>query len=314
VEKTFRTFPVHKLVSLKYPIEGNSIDLAFGSAFDHAISQFTYYASYASYDKSLKMKAFRHFLYEFNHNTQLSYEQRKPYMIKAWRMLNAFITTPIFQERLLRDRTRAVIINDVAMFAQPDFVNRLSQTIYEVKTYELKDKELLHATYQTKLFQLAYPKFKAVIVGFIYDGQRANPQYVTLEPLTLQETQTLLNDIIEYANHGEIEVQKLGDVVFDRVSIHYDKDGKYHEEDRKTYYGRFYYNDFFDEEDYWEEDYWDEDYDSYVAESEHEKPKQDTKQNVTQTSQAEHRKLKTLDRMLKKYGAYIEALKKENTS
>jgi hypothetical protein len=254
------------------------------------------------------MKAFRHFLYEFNHNIHLSYEQRKPYVIKAWRMLNAFITTPIFQERLLRDRTRAVIINDVAMFAQPDFVNRLSQTIYEVKTYELRDKELLHATYQTRLFQLAYPKFKAVIIGFIYDGQRANTQYVTLEPLTPQETKTLLNDIIEYANHGETELQRLEDVVFDRVSIHYDGDGKYHEENnRRIYYGRFYYDDFFDEEDYWEEDY-----DSYVEEPEHEKTKQDTKQNVRQTAQTERKKSKTLDRMLKKYGTYIEALRKEN--
>jgi|GEM_PF-675836 len=256
MEKTFRTFPVHKLVSFKYPIEGNNIDLAFGSAFDHAISQFTYYASHASYDKSLKMKAFKHFLYEFNHSIQLSYQQRKPYVMKAWRMLNAFITTPIFQERLLRDRTRAVIIDDVAMFAQPDFVNRMQEVIYEVKTYELKDKELLHATYQTRLFQLAYPKFKAVIIGFIYDGQRANLQYVTLEPLTPQETKTLLDDIIEYANHGEIELRGLEDVVFDRVSIHYDKDGKYYEEnDRRIYYGRFYYNNFFDEEDYWDEDY-----------------------------------------------------------
>jgi hypothetical protein len=71
VTAIYKTFPVHKLVSSKYPIEDNSIDLAFGSAFDHAISQFTYYASHASYDKSLKMKAFRHFLYEFNHNIQL---------------------------------------------------------------------------------------------------------------------------------------------------------------------------------------------------------------------------------------------------
>jgi hypothetical protein len=58
VTAIYKTFPVHKLVSSKYPIEDNSIDLAFGSAFDHAISQFTYYASHASYDKTHQAKIF----------------------------------------------------------------------------------------------------------------------------------------------------------------------------------------------------------------------------------------------------------------
>jgi hypothetical protein len=93
-------------------------------------------------------------------------------------------------------------------------------------------------------------------------------------------------------------MQELDDVIFDRVSIHYDKDGKYHEKNRRIY-------NFYDEEDYWEEDY-----DSYVEEPEHEKPKHKTKQ----FAQSQHKKSKTLDRMLKKYGTYIEALKKENTS
>jgi hypothetical protein len=233
-EDIYKTFPTYKLALSKYPVRDNSVSRAFGLAFDHALARFTYYASRTSHAKNLENKIFLYFLHEFDNNTQLSHEQRMPYLIKAWKMLRAFKTTVIFQRALLRERVRVVFIDDekIAMYAQPDFVDHGREVIYEVKAHELKDNSLDHAKYQTKLFQLAYPNYNAVIIGFIYDGSKAIPQHVKLPPLTSQETKILLNDMINYAKHEETQQQPLENIIFNRTSIHYRI--KQHYEESKT--------------------------------------------------------------------------------
>ena len=222
-EDIYKTFPAYKLALSKYPVKNNNISRAFGLAFDHALARFTYYASRTSHAKNLEDKIFLYFLHEFDNNIQLSHEERTPHLIKAWKMLRAFKTTVIFQRALLRERVRVVFIDDekIAMYAQPDFVDHGREVIYEVKAHELKDNSLDHAKYQTKLFQLAYPNYEAVIIGFIYDGLKAIPQHIRLPPLTSQETKILLNDMINYAKHEETQQQTFENIIFNRTSIHY---------------------------------------------------------------------------------------------
>jgi hypothetical protein len=238
-ENLYKTFPAYKLALSKYPVRDNSISRAFGLAFDHALTRFTYYLSRSPRTRNLEDKIFLYFLHEFDNNTQISHEQRISYVIKAWRMFGAFKTTVIFQRALLRERVRAVIIDDerIAMFAQPDFVDHERKVIYEVKAHELKDNNLEHARYQTKLFQLAYPNYKAVIIGFIYDGSKATPQHIKLAPLSRQETKILLNDIIDYAKHGETQQQPLENIIFNRISIHYNRSGQRYEESKTPLIG-----------------------------------------------------------------------------
>jgi hypothetical protein len=238
-EDIYKTFPTYKLALSKYPVRDNSVSRAFGLAFDHALARFTYYASRTSHAKNLENKIFLYFLHEFDNNVQLSHEERMPYLIKAWKMLRAFKTTVIFQRALLRERVRVVFIDDekIAMYAQPDFVDHGREVIYEVKAHELKDNSLDHAKYQTKLFQLAYPNYEAVIIGFIYDGLKAIPQHIRLPPLTSQETKTLLNDMINYAKHEETQQQPLENIIFNRISIHYNKVGQHYEEPKTPLIG-----------------------------------------------------------------------------
>jgi hypothetical protein len=220
----YKIFPTHRLVEWKYPFkEQNEINLAFGTAFDHAISQLTYYKSRTFFGRGLIMKAFRHFLFEFHHLTQLSHQEREPYVIRAWKMLNAFATTPIYQRELLRDRTRVIIIDEerTGMFAQPDFVDHYEKIIYEVKTFELKNEDLERSIYQVKLFQLAYPDYKAVLVGFMENNERIEPQYVHMKVLSKNEAKKLLHDIMNYAKSHNTEELSKYEIIYNRVHVHY---------------------------------------------------------------------------------------------
>jgi hypothetical protein len=85
-EDIYKTFPAYKLALSKYPVKNNNISRAFGLAFDHALTRFTYYASRTSHAKNLEDKIFLYFLHEFDNNTRISHEQRISYVIKAWRV------------------------------------------------------------------------------------------------------------------------------------------------------------------------------------------------------------------------------------
>jgi len=270
-----RTFATHELVNYKYPIENSDpFGLAFGRAFDKAITELMYYKSKSIYGRVGPRKALRHFMYEFRNDPNAPRDRRTDAATRAWRMLSAFASTDLYQKDALKERTRAVVVvvtaaaagmeenegdsspeEGIGMYAQPDFTERYGSEIHEVKTHPLEGERLERAKYQVRLFQLAYPEHSASLLGFKENSGRIEPQFVGLPPLTDQERANLISDIAAFAsaNSGNLRDEEPFEVLADRVSVHYAPDGGLLkvEDDRDRY--------FEDEEDYDYEDYGDHD-------------------------------------------------------
>ena len=235
-----RTFATHELVNYKYPVvDSDPLGLAFGRAFDKAITELMYYKSNSWYGRIGPKKALRHFMYEFRNSLSelkdidVPREEVTEVASRAWRMLSAFASTDLYRKFALKERTRVVVIGDVSlkegigMYAQPDFTDWYGREIYEIKTYPLEGERLDRAKYQTRLFQLAYPEHSASLLGFKENNGRIEPQFVKLQPLTSQEITNLISDITAFTsqNSGNIRDEEPFEVLADRVSVHYAPDG-----------------------------------------------------------------------------------------
>jgi hypothetical protein len=84
--------------------------------------------------------------------------------------------------------------------------------------------------YQVKLYQLAYPKSKAVVVGFCNDnGSNGNGskgyELLELPSLTPREKLQLLQEIIEMVRFADTQIQireeDIDTVVLDREAVFY---------------------------------------------------------------------------------------------
>jgi len=141
------------------------------------------------------------------HSSSITQEQLQQILQQASMMLLAYKQTPIYKQSLLRPKTRVVVINDaVGVYMQPDFYDPCTDTFYEVKSYPLRKDEYMfkRLCYQVKLYQLAYPKSKAVAVGFCNgngsnngNGNGYGYELLELPSLTPREKLSLLQEIIE---------------------------------------------------------------------------------------------------------------------
>jgi hypothetical protein len=197
------TVPAYRIVNHKYPIqEDNPIGIAFGYAFDRALLECNYHGlSVASTLQYFKDE----FLRMMNgHSSSITQEQLQQILQQASMMFIAYKQTPIYRNSLLRPKTRVVVINDtIGVYMQPDFYDPCTDTFYEVKSYPLRKDEYMfkRLCYQVKLYQLAYPKSKAVAVGFC-NGNNGNGngygyELLELPSLTPREKLQLLQEIIE---------------------------------------------------------------------------------------------------------------------
>jgi hypothetical protein len=202
------TVPAYSIVNLKYPITvGNPIGIAFGYAFDRALLECNYYglsvASTLQYFKGEFIRMLN------GYSSSITQEQLQQILQQASMMLLAYKQTPIYRNSLLRPKTRVVVINDtIGVYMQPDFYDPCTDTFYEVKSYPLRKDEYMfkRLCYQVKLYQLAYPKSKAVAVGFC-NGNGSNSGYELLElpSLTPRERLQLLQEIMEAVRTKSID-------------------------------------------------------------------------------------------------------------
>jgi hypothetical protein len=207
------TVPAYRLVNYKYPIiEDNPIGIAYGYAFDRALLECNYHGlSVASTLQYFKDE----FLRMMNgHSSSITQEQLQQILQQASMMLLAYKQTPIYKQSLLRPKTRVVVINDtIGVYMQPDFYDPCTDTFYEVKSYPLKKDEYMfkRLCYQVKLYQLAYPKSKAVAVGFCNgNGNNNNSngyELLELPSLTPREKLQLLQEIMEAIRTKSIDMQ-----------------------------------------------------------------------------------------------------------
>jgi hypothetical protein len=224
------TVPAYRIVNHKYPIqEDNPIGIAFGYAFDRSLLECNYHGlSVASTLQYFKDE----FLRMMNgYSSSITQEQLQQILQQASLMLLAYKQTPIYKQSLLRPKTRIVVINDtIGVYMQPDFYDPCSDTFYEVKSYPLRKDEYMfkRLCYQVKLYQLAYPKSKAVAVGFC-NGNGSNNGYdyelLELPSLTPREKLQLLQEIIEMVMSADTQIQvreeDIDTVVLDREAVFY---------------------------------------------------------------------------------------------
>lgn len=219
------TVPAYRIVNHKYPIqEDNPIGIAFGYAFDRALLECNYrglsVASTLQYFKDEFLRMMNG--YSNSNSNNITQEQLQQILQQASMMLLAYKKTPIYKNSLLRPKTRIVVINDtIGVYMQPDFYDPCTDTFYEVKSYPLRKDEYMfkRLCYQVKLYQLAYPKSKAVAVGFYNsngngNGNGSNSGYELLElpSLTPREKLQLFKDIMEAVRTKSIEIQEEEDV------------------------------------------------------------------------------------------------------
>jgi len=209
------TVPAYSIVNYKYPITAdNPIGIAFGYAFDRALLECNYYGlSVASTLQYFKDE----FLRMMNgYSNSITQEQLQQILQQASMMLLAYKQTPIYRNSLLRPKTRVVVINDaVGVYMQPDFYDPCTDTFYEVKSYPLRKDEYMfkRLCYQVKLYQLAYPKSKAVAVGFCNGNGSSNNdscngygyELLELPSLTPREKLSLLQEIMEAVRTKSID-------------------------------------------------------------------------------------------------------------
>jgi hypothetical protein len=214
MQTIIKTLPSYSLVNYKYPITAdNPIGIAFGYAFDRALLE-------CNYHKLSVASTLQYFKGEFirmmnGHSSSITQEQLQQILQQASMMLLAYKQTPIYRNSLLRPKTRVVVINDtIGVYMQPDFYDPLNDVFYEVKSYPLRKDEYMfkRLCYQIKLYQLAYPKSKAVAVGF-YNGNGSNGngnsgyELLELPSLTPREKLQLLQEIMEMVRTKGIEMQ-----------------------------------------------------------------------------------------------------------
>jgi hypothetical protein len=200
------TVPAYSIVNYKYPITAdNPIGIAFGYAFDRALLECNYHgwavASTLQYFKD-------EFLRMMNgYSNSITQEQLQQILQQASMMFLAYKKTPIYRNSLLRPKTRVVVINDtIGVYMQPDFYDPLNDVFYEVKSYPLRKDEYMfkRLCYQVKLYQLAYPKSKAVAVGFC-NGNGYGYELLELPSLTPREKLQLLQEIMEAVRTKSID-------------------------------------------------------------------------------------------------------------
>lgn len=113
--------------------------------------------------------------------------------------LELFMETEIYREygsKYIAPEARTIVIGDrVAVYAQPDFKSLDDKVIYDVKTVDLESSREAfdRVREQMRVFQLAYPGSKAVVICMPYDCDRIST--VELPPLTYDDVSSLLPEL-----------------------------------------------------------------------------------------------------------------------
>jgi len=127
--------------------------------------------------------------------------------------LKKFMETDLFREygvKYIRAKPRTILIDDVAaVYATPDFRSKDSSIVIDLKTF-IPDKsieDLERVEKQMKIFQLAYPGAKGVILAFPYKEQYDKPYLKEYEPLKIEEALNYLLELKKYCLEAGEELE-----------------------------------------------------------------------------------------------------------
>jgi hypothetical protein len=122
------------------------------------------------------------------------------FLMAGRRALELFAETDIYREfnsRYEIPGARLILIgSSIGVFAQPDFKSKYDEVIYDVKAVDPRSspREVLESIrLQMRVFQLAYPGARAVVIYIPYNGDRI--MTAELDPLTYDDVKELLPEL-----------------------------------------------------------------------------------------------------------------------
>jgi hypothetical protein len=134
----------------------------------------------------------------------------------AKKALEAFRGTEIYEWfgfRYVTIKPRLILIGDsLGVYAQPDLKAVDDSAIYDIKTMDLQSapREFEKVRLQMRIFQLAFPGAKAIILCIPYDHDKITT--IELEPLTYEDAKSLLPELekfcIEHGKEEKVEAEK----------------------------------------------------------------------------------------------------------
>jgi hypothetical protein len=256
MNKTIKVIATYEYTNQFVNHNPSLIDLAFGRAFDLAMSQYVYYSDKAIRLKNLHLKALRNFTAIFNNelkkmNLKIDYKEKRNIVNAFLRSLYAFQRTEIFKEKILRPKTRIITIdNEAGIMAQPDFEDFINNTIFEIKTFSLNPIPL-YVQKQIRVFQLAFPNYKAIILGFDWKQKYVNIERIEFEEIKENERIELLKELKDFClkNGKDKEYEE---VTENRIEIQYST--KNNQMKEIQHFKKYEYEDFDFEEGEWYEE------------------------------------------------------------
>jgi hypothetical protein len=122
------------------------------------------------------------------------------FLMAGRRALELFAETDIYREfnsKYEIPGARLILIgSSIGVFAQPDFKSKYDEVIYDVKAVDPRSspREVLESIrLQMRVFQLAYPGARAVVIYIPYNGDRI--MTAELDPLTYDDVKELLPEL-----------------------------------------------------------------------------------------------------------------------
>jgi hypothetical protein len=213
---TIRTVAAHDIVSHLHPrpvTEQDELGMIVGSVIDATLSRCSHDARLGrrtSTSALLRDAAEQFDTAVADADLPLAPEIREASLAQVGGVLKAFRASPIFG--LLRPKSRLIVINgEIGVYAQPDFWDGRGR-IYEMKSYRPEPIPPDVAT-QLRLFQLAFPGFETLLIGFARHVLPVETSLQRIPPLSEEDQRAMLQSalavgraqgvttVLEYVDH-----------------------------------------------------------------------------------------------------------------
>ncbi len=220
-----KVIATHKYVNNFVKFKSDTINMILGKCLDETVTQMNYYNYRSEFKRNISMNAMKGFAFMLNseltkNSIVLNNNDKKNYYAMGWRFINAFKKSELYENSLLRDRTRLIIINgEVGIYAQPDFVDYIHEIMYEMKSFSLKPVPE-YVRVQVKIFQLAYPDFISKLIAFPRNEGYIKTQTVIVKKQAERTRKSLLKKLYKFTVENGMDMD-YNDAVGNKKYIKY---------------------------------------------------------------------------------------------
>ena len=198
---TIRTVPVHEIVRRIYPRpppeEKDHVAMAVGKAIDGALARFGHEYRLGRRPTATAMRAFGETLLDEGLEEaaiEIPADEREKLLAQLQAVLQAYRRSEILG--LPRPKTHVVVINGlVGVYAQPDYWDGKSR-FFEMKSYRAIPPPP-DVALQIRLFQLAFPRYEAVLVCINRHSNPVETISAVVPPPTSEEATNALRQALD---------------------------------------------------------------------------------------------------------------------